>query len=55
MKDNLKFKRFMLQFLSGAVMLQTSGCTQVGTFVTTLASVVTAGGVIFIVSKVIRS
>lgn len=55
MNKNLKFKRFMLQFLSGAVMLQTSGCTQVGTFVTTVASVATAGGVLFIVSRIIRS
>lgn len=55
MKDKLKWKRFMLKFLSGAIMLQTSGCTDIATFTTTIASIVTAGGVIYIVTRVIRA
>lgn len=55
MNNSLKFKKLMLQLMTGAITLQTAGCTQIATFITTGAAVVTAGGVIFIVSKIIRS
>jgi hypothetical protein len=46
------WKRLALSMLSGGVLLQTTGCTDAALGITTIASAITAGGVIFILQKI---
>jgi hypothetical protein len=48
-----QWKRLVLTMLSGAVLFQAPGCEQAAIGLSTLASLVTAGGVIYLVTKVI--
>ncbi len=49
---NLNWKRVMLAVASGAVLLQAPGCTETALYVSTLASSITAGGVLYLVTRV---
>ncbi len=46
------WKRWALAMLSGGIALQTAGCTDAALGITTLASAVTAGGVLYIIQKI---
>lgn len=52
MRDG-RWKRSALTLLSGMVLFQVPGCTEGALAAMTLASVVTAGGVMFLVFRVI--
>jgi hypothetical protein len=52
MRDG-RWKRSALALLSGMVLFQVPGCTEAALGIMTLASVVTAGGVIYLVTRVI--
>ncbi len=52
MRNSLK--RWTLAVLSGSVLMQVPGCTETAIAVTTVASVLTAGGVLFLVRRVIE-
>jgi hypothetical protein len=43
----------LLALASGAVMLQATGCAEAAFYFSSIANVVTAGGVIYLVSRVI--
>ncbi len=43
----------MAGLASGAVLLQTTACTEFATSVTAIATTVSAGGVIYIVSRIL--
>lgn len=49
-----RIHRWLATLASGAMMLQTSGCTQALTTTIAISSVITAGGVIYIVTRIIR-
>lgn len=53
MKHTNSWKRFALTFLSGAILFQAPACAETALFVTTLSSVVTAGGVVYLVGRVL--
>ncbi len=46
------WKRWALAMLSGGIALQTTGCADAAVGVMTLASAVTAGGVLYIIQKI---
>lgn len=48
------FKHALLGLLTGGVMLQTVSCADVYGGVITVASLVTAGGVVYLVSQVVN-
>lgn len=48
-----KWKRLALTMLGGAMLFQTPGCLDAAIYVTSLASVVTAGGVVYLVWRVV--
>lgn len=48
-----KWRRLAFAVLSGAMLFQTPGCAEAALGITTLASVVTAGGVMYLVVRVI--
>jgi hypothetical protein len=50
---NGQWKRLALAVLSGAVLFQAPGCVETALGITTLASLATAGGVIYLVVKVL--
>jgi len=47
------WKRTALAMLCGAVLLQTPACTETSLIVSSLANVVTAGGVVYLVTQVL--
>ncbi len=47
-----KYRRLTLAVLSGSVLFQLPGCSETILGVTALASSVTAGGVIYLISKI---
>ena len=48
-----RWKRLALAMLSGAVLLQAPGCAEAAIGLTALSSIVTAGGVIYLVVRVL--
>ncbi len=50
---NGQWKKWALAMFSGATMMQVPGCTETAIGILTLASVVTAGGVVYLVVRVI--
>ena len=46
------WKRLALSMLSGGMLFQVTGCTDAALGITTIASAITAGGVIFIIRKI---
>ncbi|MFH1746259.1 MAG: hypothetical protein ABIG44_04370 [Planctomycetota bacterium] len=48
------WKMWALAMASGAVLLQTPACVETATIVTSVAQVITAGGVVYIVSRVME-
>ena len=50
---NGKWKKRALAMLSGSILFQTTGCVEASLAITTIASTVTAGGVIYLIRKVI--
>lgn len=49
----MDLRKLTLAILSGAMLFQVPGCAEAAIYVTSLASVVTAGGVIYLVWRVI--
>jgi|GEM_PF-2229943 len=47
-------KRLALFSLSGAILLQSPGCVETALGISTLAQVVTAGGVMYLVARVLE-
>jgi hypothetical protein len=50
---NGQWKRLALALLSGTILFQTPGCTEAALAITTIATSVTAGGVIYLIVKVL--
>lgn len=46
--------KFAYAFLSGAVLFQAPGCAETALGITTLSSAITAGAVVYLVSRVVR-
>lgn len=55
MKKKLWKKLLAVGVLSGSIMFQTPACVQTAEVVTAASSLVTAGGVIYLVDRVIRN
>ena len=51
---NGRIKRLALAVFSGAILLQAPGCVETAVGLTTVASLVTAGGVIYLIRKVLE-
>lgn len=49
----MQLKKLALGLLSGAFLCQITGCAETAIYVSSLASVVTAGGVMYLVRRVI--
>lgn len=49
-----KWKSSMLAMMSGMVLLQTPACAEQALYLSTVANVLTAGGVMFLVSRVLE-
>lgn len=47
-------KKWIASVLSGSVLLQTTACIQNAVTIGSISSVVTAGGVLYIISRVLR-
>ncbi|MFO0838762.1 MAG: hypothetical protein U1D55_09555 [Phycisphaerae bacterium] len=47
------FIRLVAGFVCGGVLLQTAGCTDLAIAVTTISSALTAGGVLYLVRRVV--
>ena len=50
---NGRLKRLALAVLSGAVLFQTPGCVETALGLSTLGTLVTAGGVLYLIRKVL--
>jgi hypothetical protein len=50
---NGQWKRLLLAAFSGAILFQAPGCVETALGISTLASVVTAGGVIYLIRRVL--
>ena len=50
---NGRIKRFALAVFSGAILLQVPGCAETALGLTTLGTLVTAGGVLYLIRKVV--
>jgi hypothetical protein len=48
-----EWKKLALALLSGSILFQTPGCTDTALFITSVASAITAGGVIYLVRRVV--
>ncbi len=49
----MNWKKLSLALLSGSILFQVPACTQTAIGISTLASLVTAGGVVYLIRKVI--
>ena len=49
---NRDWKRLVFAMLSGGILMQTASCTDAALGITTIATAITAGGVIFIIQKI---
>jgi hypothetical protein len=49
---NLRWKKLALSMLSGSMLFQVVGCAETAAVVTSLSSVFTAGGVLYLVWRV---
>lgn len=47
-----RWKKFALLLVSGSVLLQVTACTQTAFYLSSLSSLVTAGGVLYLVDRV---
>lgn len=54
MKTNAWKKLFVAALLSGSFLFQTPTCTEQAAFVTAASSAVTAGGVLYLVGRVVN-
>jgi hypothetical protein len=50
---NWQWKRMALAVLSGTILFQTPGCAEASLGITAIATTVTAGGVIYLIRKVL--
>ncbi len=50
--NNRRLKRLALAMLSGTILLQAPGCVETALGVTSVASALTAGGVLYLVQKI---
>jgi hypothetical protein len=50
---SLRWKQLSLMLFSGAILLQVPACAETAYYLSTLANVVTAGGVVYLVTRVI--
>lgn len=48
------WKKYLLALCSGSMMLQMPGCTEVFSVITGVATSVTAGGVIYLITRVLE-
>ena len=53
MMRNGQWKKLALAVLSGSILFQTTGCAEASLALTAIATSVTAGGVIYLIRKVI--
>ncbi len=51
--SKLRIKRMALALLSGAILCQVPACAETALFVTSVSSVLTAGGVMYLVGRVL--
>jgi hypothetical protein len=49
----LEWKKLALALLSGTILFQAPGCVEMATVVTAISSALTAGGVLYLVRRVI--
>ncbi len=49
---NARYKRLALAVLSGSILLQAPGCVEAALGITSVASALTAGGVLYLVGKI---
>ncbi len=54
MRKRGEWYRFLASLSSGAFMLQTAGCAETALVATGIFSAVTAGGVIYLVSRIVN-
>lgn len=54
MKKRFAWQRLLVALATGAVVFQTSSCVEVSTGVTAAATTVTAGGVLYIVFRILN-
>jgi hypothetical protein len=47
------WKKWAITFLTGATLLQTPSCVETSTVITAIATTVSAGGVLYIVGRII--
>lgn len=52
--QNRRWKKWLLTMCSGALMLQTAGCVEAAAVATSVFTAVTAGGVLFLVNRVVN-
>jgi hypothetical protein len=50
---NFEWKKLALALLSGTILFQTPGCTETAAVVTAVSSALTAGGLLYLVNRVI--
>ena len=50
---NVQWKKVVLTVLSGSILFQLPGCTEAAIYIGSVASAVTAGGVLYLVRRVI--
>lgn len=55
MKKKMWKKLVVIGVISGSIMFQTPACVQTAEVVTAAASMVTAGGVLYLVDRVVRN
>ncbi|MEP0845289.1 MAG: hypothetical protein HRF50_00550 [Phycisphaerae bacterium] len=51
----VRLSKWVAAIASGAVLLQTTACTEVASAITAIATTVSAGGVIYIVSRIVNN
>jgi hypothetical protein len=51
---NRYWKQLALSMLSGGMLFQVTGCTDAALGITTIATAITAGGVIYIIQKIMH-
>jgi hypothetical protein len=50
----LKWKKFFISIASGATLMQAPGCTETATILTSVFTGVTAGGVLYIINRIVN-
>lgn len=54
-RNGIRWHRWMVAVASGAVLLQTTACVEFSSTLTAIATTVSAGGVLYIVSRILNN